>query len=133
MQTAELWTFVAMRDIDLKARTHAFALDAIRLIRSLPRDSVSVVVGRQLLRSATSVGANYRSACRARSRPDFIAKLTVVEEEIDESSYWLELLVESGSTSGERAAPLVREADELVRIVVCSARTARRNQNRERK
>jgi four helix bundle protein len=122
-----------MRDVDLKTRTHSFALAIIKLIRSLPRDAVSVVVGRQLLRSATSVGANYRSACRARSRADFISKLTVVEEEIDESSYWLELLVESGSVSGDRAAPVIQEADELVRIVVCSVRTARRNQNREKK
>jgi four helix bundle protein len=76
---------------DLKARTQAFALRVIRMVQALPRNRVADVIGKQVLRSATTVGANYRSACRGRSKPDFISKLGIAEEEADETCYWLEL------------------------------------------
>jgi four helix bundle protein len=109
----------------LKERTKRFALQTIRLCRSLPRNSEGIIISRQLLRSSTSVGANYRAVCRARSTPDFVSKLGVVLEEADETLFWLELLVESGAVRPEKAAPLLREANELVSIFVASLRTAK--------
>ena len=82
---------------DLKQRTKSFALRIIRLIESLPPGKTTDVIGKQLLRSGTSVGANYRAACRARSQADFISKMGIVLEEADESAYWMELLIESGA------------------------------------
>jgi four helix bundle protein len=82
-----------------------------------------------VLRSGTSVGANYRAACRAKSRADFISKMGTVEEECDETMYWMELLVESGQLKPARVACLMKEADELLRIVIASTQTARRNAN----
>lgn len=79
----------------LKNRTKQFGLAVIRLVESLPKSLTAGIIGKQLLRAATSVGANYRAVCRARSKADFVAKLGIVEEEIDESGYWLELLVEA--------------------------------------
>jgi four helix bundle protein len=110
---------------DLKARTKRFALDALRFCAALPRRPECVVVARQLMRSATSVGANYRAACRARSRADFVAKLALVEEEADESLFWLELLKELNVPAGEDIVRLMSEAGELVSIVVASKKTAR--------
>jgi four helix bundle protein len=85
------------------------------------------VIGRQLLRSGTSVAANYRAACRAKSKKDFVAKLGIVEEEFDETLFWMELLVESGAISQARLTELMGEAGEILRIVVASAKTARSN------
>ena len=85
-----------MNSSDMKRKTMQFGLDIIKLVESLPRGRTADVVGKQLLRSGVSVGANYRSACRARSTADFISKMGIVEEEADESMYWMELLVESG-------------------------------------
>ncbi len=102
----------------------AFALRIIRLAGALPRSQASQVIGRQLLRSGTSVGANYRAACRARSRADFAAKLAIVEEEADETLYWLELLLQSGLIRLERLDGLVKEADEIIAIVTASRKTA---------
>src|SRR5271168_5243451 len=110
---------------ELKRRTKGFALTAIRLCQGLPRSQAGTVITRQLLRSATSVGANYRAVCRARSTPDFISKLGIVLEEADETLFWLELLIESGATKTADAAPLLREANELVCIFVASLRTAK--------
>src|SRR5262245_48249471 len=110
----------SMRDSDLKRRTKRFALDVIKFVESLPKDETCRVIGRQLLRAGTSVGANYRAACRARSNADFISKMGIVEEEADESSYWVELLFEDGKIVGSKAAPLLREANELVAISVSS-------------
>jgi four helix bundle protein len=93
----------------------------------LPKKRTVEILGRQLLRSGTSVGANYRSACRARSAADFIAKMTIVEEEIDESIYWLELLVESKIIDIEKVQALIKEANELLAITVASIKTARKN------
>jgi len=98
---------------------------AIRLCQSLPRSQASTVITRQLLRSATSVGANYRAVCRARSSADFVSKLGIVLEEADETLFWLELLAESGAAHSDQTAPLLKEANELVAIFVASLRTAK--------
>jgi len=102
---------------ELKKRTKTFALHVIEAVKKFPRTMPGEIVGRQVVRSATSIGANYRSACRGRSPADFIAKLGIVEEEADESLYWLAL----------EAAPLLKEADELTAIFAASRKTARKN------
>src|SRR5262245_65262436 len=109
-----------MGEYDLKKRTRAFALRIIKLIESLPSGKSADVIGKQLLRCGTSVGANYRASCRAKSQADFIAKMGIVEEEADESIYWMELLVESELVRQELLNDLINEADELVAIVVTS-------------
>jgi four helix bundle protein len=109
----------------LRNRTKQFALRVIRLVDALPQTRAGDVIGRQLLKSATSVGANYRSAQRGRSRAEFCAKLGIVEEESDESSYWLELITESGMMAAELLTDLMREANEITAMVVASIRTAR--------
>ena len=111
---------------ELRNRTKGFALQNIRLVESLPASRTANILGGQLLRSGTSVGANYRASCRARSRAEFIAKLGIVEEEADESIYWLELFVESGILRQDRAAGLLREAGEILAMVVASIKTARK-------
>jgi four helix bundle protein len=97
----------------------------VRLFRALPRNEESRVLGKQLLRSGTSIAANYRGACRSRSRAEFIAKLGVVLEEADETCFWLELLLEAGVVPPNRLAALVKEADELTAIFVTSLLTAK--------
>jgi four helix bundle protein len=115
-----------MTKSEMLLRTKQFALRVIKAVQALPkRDDVAVVLGRQLLRSGTSVGANYRATCRAKSTADFINKLKIVEEECDESLYWMELLVESGSMPANRFAALIQEADELLSITVAALRTTR--------
>jgi four helix bundle protein len=109
---------------EIKARTKRFALAAIRLIDALPRTQAGQVIGRQLLRSATSVGANYRAACLARSRADFISKLGIVAEEADESQYWMELLMESRLAAGVDVDQLMSEAREIASIVIAARKTA---------
>ena len=96
-----------------KARTRRIALDIIELIESLPRNRIADVIGRQLLRSGTSIGANYRAACRGKSRADVISKLAIVEEEADETIYWLELLVESKIVEPSRVSLLLKECNEI--------------------
>ncbi|HLF24833.1 MAG TPA: four helix bundle protein [Anaerolineae bacterium] len=110
---------------DMKARTKAFALPVIHLVEELPKTRTGDVIGKQLLRAATSVGANYRAACRGKSKADFIAKLGTVEEEADECVYWLELIVEAELLKHERIICLIREANEITAIIVSSIRTAR--------
>jgi four helix bundle protein len=109
----------------LKDRTQRFALLVIRFCRSLPHSQEGTIIIRQLLRSATSVGANYRAVCRARSNADFISKLGIVLEEADETLFWLELLAESGVAQPEKTAPVMKEANELVSIFVASLRTVK--------
>jgi four helix bundle protein len=116
-----------MKHQNLQDRTKRFALDVIRLCETLPKDDTSRVISRQLLRAGSSVGANYRAVCRARSRPDFISKMGVVLEEADESAFWIELLQDAGKAGSERTAVLLREANELVAIFVSSLHTARGN------
>ncbi len=115
----------------MKQRTKAFALRVIRLVESLPKGRTADVLGRQLLRCGTSVGANYRAACRARSTADFIAKMGIVEEEADESLFWMELLIESGIVKLERLESLMNEADELLAITVASINTAKRRKRKK--
>ncbi len=118
-----------MRSGELQGRTRAFALAVIKAVRKLPRNMTGDVIGRQLLRCATSVGANYRSACRAKSQADFIAKMGIVEEEADESIYWMELLVDSGLVRKDEVAGLVDEANQLVAMTVASINTAKRSES----
>jgi four helix bundle protein len=110
---------------DLKIRTKKFALDVIRLSESLPGGRTAEVINRQLLRSGTSVAANYRAACRARSRADFVNKMGIVEEEADEVQFWLELLTEAGVVKPDAVIGLRQECNELLAIVVASIKTAR--------
>jgi four helix bundle protein len=114
-----------MTSEELKARTKAFALRVIKLVDAMPRTRAGQVIGRQLLRSATSVGANYRAACRAQSHAEFAAKLSIVVEEVDETVYWLELLRESSLLKPERLAKILKEANELVAIAVASRKTTK--------
>jgi len=114
----------------LKLRTKDFALRVLRLYRSLPRTEEARILGTQLLRSSTSIGANYRAACRGRSRAEFVAKLGIVLEEADETVFWLELLQEGNIQEGnifpaQKLRDLVQEANELVSIFVSSVRTAK--------
>ena len=112
----------------LLPRTKDFARRVVKVVDALPTNRRSAdVIGKQLLRSATSVGANYRAACRARSTAEFCAKMGIVEEEADESVYWLELLGESDLVPADRLADLSREANEILAMVVASIRTARKN------
>jgi four helix bundle protein len=108
-----------------KQRTKELALRVIRLVESLPVNQSSGVIGRQLLRSATSVGANYRAACRAKSIADMIAKLGIVEEEADECLYWMELLVEAGLVPESKLKKLMSEVDAIVAMTVQSIKTLR--------
>lgn len=115
-----------MNEDQMKARTKAFALRVIRVCDALPSKPAAQTIGRQLLRSGTSVAANYRAVRRARSRADFINKLGVVEEEADETLFWLELLVESGQLDRPRLAELMNECEEITAIIVASIRTSKR-------
>jgi four helix bundle protein len=108
----------------LKQRTKQFAVRIIRLFREMPRTEEAKVIGRQVLRSGTSVAANYRAVCRARSKAEFIAKIGVVVEEIDETVFWFELMVDSGIFSPEKMSSLLKESNELLAIFAASKRTA---------
>ena len=114
----------------LRARTKQFALRVMRLVDSLPNRRSANTLGNQLLRSATSVGANYRAAQRARSRAEFRAKLGIVEEEADESVYWLELLMESGLVKKNLLDNLHQEANEITAMIVSSILTSRTGSSR---
>jgi four helix bundle protein len=122
-----------MKQEEMKQRTKLFALGVIQLVESLPKERTAEVLGRQLLRSGTSVGLNYRSACRAKSIADFISKMGIVEEEADESLYWMELLIEAGIKVNMRMEALMKEAGELLSITVASIKTARKKQNLSRR
>ncbi len=122
-----------MKHQNLQIRTKQFALQVIKFAEGLPKDETSRILSRQLLRSGTSVGANYRAACLAKSKPAFISRLGDVLEEADESGYWVELLVDAERVSQEAAAPLLNEARELVAITVSSIKTAKRNSGTEDK
>ena len=116
-----------MKKEEFLLRTKRFGLRVIRLVTALSKNPVTTVLGKQLLRAGTAVGANYRAAARAKSRADFICKMGNVEEECDESLYWMEMLIESGSLKPRLAEPLMKEGDEILSIVVASIKTARRN------
>ncbi|MFT5126689.1 MAG: four helix bundle protein [Rhodothermales bacterium] len=110
---------------DLKLRTKEFALRIIRLHAALPSTPVARTLGNQLLRSGTSVGAHYREACRARSTAEFVSKLGGGHQELEETSYWLELLVESKTLSAPQLGPLIQEADELSAIFTTCTKNAK--------
>ena len=112
---------------EFRNRTKQFALRVIRVVQSLENDITSRRIGDQLLRSGTSVGANYRAACRARSPAELRAKLGICEEECDEAMYWMELIAESGLMAEGRLADLHSEADEILSIIVTSINTSKRS------
>jgi four helix bundle protein len=121
---------IQSQTLEFLARTKAFSLATIRFYSTLPRDTVGQILGRQLLRSATSVGAQYREAQRAKSIADFLSKTEGALQEADEAGYWLELLEESGIGAEGATGPLRAEADELVAILVAITRTAKSNKLR---
>ena len=109
---------------DLRRRTKEFALRVINLFRALPKTEEARILGRQVLRSGTAVAANYRSACRARSRADFISKIGITVEEADETAFWLELIIDAGIIKRSKLESLLAEVNELVRIFQASRTTA---------
>jgi four helix bundle protein len=113
--------------IELQQRTKRFALRVIKMVSVLPKNLEGRTIGSQLIRAATSVGANYRASCKARSRAEFIAKLGIVEEESDECCYWIELVIEAELIEAELVKPLLREANEITAIFGASRRTAGSN------
>jgi four helix bundle protein len=117
-----------MDKIELKRRTQRFAINVIKFIEQLPTSRSLNVLCNQLLRSSSSVGANYRSACKGKSTADFINKIIIVEEEADESVYWLELMEESGLVNSQELIVLKKEADELTAIFTAIGKTAKANQ-----
>lgn len=112
---------------ELKTRTKKFALRVMKLIDALPNTIAGRTVADQLMRAASSVGANYRAVCRGRSQAEFISKLSIVVEEADESSYWLELIMEGGLLPIEQVTELHQEANEITAIMTASRKTAREN------
>ncbi len=117
-----------MDKIELKRRTQRFAIDIIKFVEDLPSTRSLNVLSNQLLRSSSSVGANYRSACKGKSTADFINKIVIVEEEADESVYWLELMEESGLVNSKETGVLKKEANELTAIFTAIGKTAKANQ-----
>jgi four helix bundle protein len=112
-----------MNEQEFKKRTKELALRVIKLVSSLPKNTVSEVIGKQLIRSGTSVGANYRAACRARSTADLIAKLRIVEEEADECLYWMELIVEAKLVDVANLRSIMSETNEILAMTVASIKT----------
>jgi four helix bundle protein len=117
---------------DLKTRTRAFALQVIRMYSGLPKTTEARVIGKQLLRSGTSVGAHYREGCRARSDAEFICKIEGGLQELEESCYWMELLVESGIVPDTRLAALMEEANQLMAILTTCVKNAKTRKNSRR-
>jgi len=117
----------------LKERTKRFALEVIALVGTLPRTLVAEIIAGQMVRSGTSTGANYRAACRARSRAEFVAKIGVAEEEADETQYWLELLLETKLAKSETVRRLIAEATELVAILSASRKSAKEAEKERRR
>src|SRR6266516_5900814 len=114
----------AMNEPEMKRRTKEFALRVLKLADALPKTRSANIIAGQIARSGTSVAANYRALCRAKSRADFVNKTSIVEEEADESCFWLELLFDRGLLAARRVQPLLREADEITAILVASRKTA---------
>jgi len=108
---------------EVKRRTKRVGLEVIKLIDELPNKPSARAIGNQIVRSSTSIGANYRAACRAKSTPDFVNKLKIVEEETDETIFWIEMLIESGLVSQERLSGLLSETNEILSIIVASINT----------
>jgi len=115
-----------MNEEQMKKKTKEFAKDIIKLCRKLPENREGRLIGNQIFRSGTSVAANYRAACRARSTADFISKLSIVEEEADETLFWLELIEEMKILDRSLIESLMQESDEIIAIIVSSIKTARK-------
>jgi four helix bundle protein len=126
---------LAMNAAELKTRTRKFSLRVLKLVAALPENAQGRAIGGQLIRSGTSVGADYRAACRGRSRREFVAKIGVVEEEADESAFWMELIIEAEILRKELVTPLLQEAQELVAIMaksrISAARSLKKSGNRQ--
>ncbi len=116
-----------MENRDLPKRTKEYALRILRLFAALPKTAVAQVLGKQVLRSGTSPGAQYREASRARSRAEFLSKIGGALQELDETAYWLELIVEGGIVPARRMTELLKETDELIAIFTAAAKTTKRN------
>jgi len=114
---------------EMKGRVKRFAMSVIDVVEALPNTTAGRAIGNQLVRAGTSTGANYRAACRARSTAEFIAKIGNVEEEVDESAWWLELILDRGLLAADRVLPVLREAEELTAIFTATGRTAKRNRS----
>ena len=121
-----------MKGEDIKKRCESIAARVIRMVNYLPKNYPSVAIGQQIVRAGSSVGANYRAACRPKSRKDFINKLKIVEEELDETIYWLELIAKTNLLPKEKMTFLINESNEVLSIIVASITTARRNEKREK-
>jgi len=121
-----------MNENELKQRTKEFALRVLKLVAALPNTTIGRAVGDQLVRAGTSVGSNYRAACRARSKKDFIAKLGIVEEEADESAYWLEIIIEGELLKKSLVDSLLKEANEILAIIISSRITASGNNSKSK-
>ncbi len=118
-----------MNSEDFKRRTKAFGIGVWGILSRVPQTSTAQIPGRQLLRASASIGANYRAACRARSVADFVAKMKIVEEECDESLYWMEFLVDAGIFKSESLEMLTREGNEILAMVVASIKSAKSKMN----
>jgi len=118
---------------ELKKRTKQFALRIIKVVDASPKTTSGFVIGKQIVKAGTSVAANYRATCRARSDPDFLSKITVVEEEADESLFWLEMIVESGMLPKKKLGDLIKEADELTAIFTATGKSMKAKINRDKK
>jgi len=114
--------------IAMQQRTKQFVLRVIKLFQELPKTNEAKIIGKQLLRSASSIGANYRSACRARSSKEFYSKLSIVIEEADESMYWIELLMDANIIKASLLTELLRENEEIIKIIVSARKKYRENQ-----
>jgi four helix bundle protein len=113
-----------------KIRTKKYVLDHIKLFRSLPKSEEARIIGRQLLRCSSSVGANYRAACRARSKAEFHSKLSIVVEEADESIFWMEILIEAEIVSKEQIQDLMKEGNEILKVVASARKTVSTNKSK---
>jgi four helix bundle protein len=119
----------AIVEVDLKNRTRQYAVRIIRLYSSLSKETVAQVLGKQMLRSGTSVGAHYREAARRRSVAEFVSKMEGGLQELDETAYWLELLVETKAVSAARLEPLMDDTEQLLRIFVTSVKTSKQKRH----
>ncbi len=126
MQNSEC-KIIMKKGEDLKKRTKQYALRIIKLVNAMPQTSAGRTIGNQIIRCGTSVGANYRAACRARSKAEFIAKLGIVIEEIDESAFWLEVIIESNLVKRKLIEPLLQETNEIIAIMISSSKSTKNN------
>jgi four helix bundle protein len=119
-----------MTEKDLKIRTRKFTVDVLNFVDKLPNRRSGNIIGNQLGRSASSVAANYRAACRGRSHAEFVAKIGIVEEEADESTFWLDIIPDTKNGSAEEVEPLLKEARELTAIFTAASKTAKQNKGK---